>query len=73
VDIVPFGAVAKADDNIYWPPEETIAMSVKGFDEVLSEAITVSIDNEFEIRNHNLLTIGFTDIHTAILTGRLEA
>lgn len=49
VDIVPYGAVAKADDNIYWPPEETIAMSVKGFDEVLSEAITVSIDNEFEI------------------------
>lgn len=50
VDIVPYGAVAKTDDNIYWPPEETIAMSVKGFDEVLSEAITVSIDNEFEIR-----------------------
>ena len=50
VDIVPYGAVAKDDDNIYWPPEETIAMSVKGFDEVLSEAITVSIDNEFEIR-----------------------
>lgn len=50
VDIVPYGVVAKTDDNIYWPPEETIAMSVKGFDEVLSEAITVSIDNEFEIR-----------------------
>ena len=50
VDIVPYGAVAKDDDNIYWPPEETIAMSVKGFDEVLSKAITVSIDNEFEIR-----------------------
>lgn len=50
VDIVPYGAVAKTDDNIYWPPEETIAMSVKGFDEVLSEAITVSIDNEFEIK-----------------------
>lgn len=50
VDIVPYGEVAKEDDNIYWPPEETIAMSVKGFDEVLSEAITVSIDNEFEIR-----------------------
>ena len=49
VDIVPYGAVAKDDDNIYWPPEETIAMSVKGFDEVLDEAIRVSIDNEFEI------------------------
>ncbi len=50
VDIVPYGAVAKADDNIYWPPEETIAMSVKGFDEVLKEAVTVCVNNEFEIR-----------------------
>ncbi len=49
LDIVPYG-VAKEDDNIYWPPEEEIAMSVKGFDEVLSDAITVSIDNEFEIK-----------------------
>lgn len=50
IDMVPYGEVAKDDDNIYWPPEETIAMSVKGFDEVLDEAITVSIDNEFEIK-----------------------
>lgn len=49
LDIVPYG-VAKEDDNIYWPPEEEIAMSVKGFDEVLSEAITVNIDDEFDIR-----------------------
>lgn len=49
LDIVPYG-VAKEDDNIYWPPEEEIAMSVKGFDEVLSEAITVNIDDEFAIR-----------------------
>ena len=49
LDVVPYG-VAKEDDNIYWPPEEDIAMSVKGFDEVLSEAITVSIDDEFDIK-----------------------
>jgi len=49
LDIVPYG-VAKEDGNIYWPPEEEIAMSVKGFDEVLSEAITVSIDDEFDIK-----------------------
>lgn len=50
LDIVPYGVVAKADDNIYWPPEEVVAMSVKGFDEVLSEAITVSIDDEFKVK-----------------------
>lgn len=49
LDVVPYG-VAKEDDNIYWPPEEEIAMSVKGFDEVLSEAITVNIDSEFDIK-----------------------
>lgn len=50
LDIVPYGVVAKEDDNIYWPPEEIVAMSVKGFDEVLSDAITVSIDDEFKVR-----------------------
>lgn len=50
VDMVPYGAIAKEDDNIYWPPEETIAMSVKGFDEVLREAITITIDNGLEIK-----------------------
>ena len=50
LDIVPYGVIAKEDDNIYWPPEEVIAMSVKGFDEVLSEAITLSIDDEFKIK-----------------------
>ena len=50
LDIVPYGIVAKEDGNIYWPPEEEIAMSVKGFDEVLSEAITVSIDNGFKVK-----------------------
>ena len=50
VDIVPYGVVAKENDNIYWPPEEVVAMSVKGFDEVLSEAITVSIDDEFKVK-----------------------
>ena len=50
LDIVPYGVVAKEDDNIYWPPEEVVAMSVKGFDEVLSEAITVSVDDEFKVK-----------------------
>ena len=50
LDIVPYGVVAKDDDNIYWPPDEVIAMSVKGFDEVLSEAITVSVDDEFKVK-----------------------
>jgi predicted nucleotidyltransferase len=49
LDIVPYG-VAKEDDRIYWPPEEDIAMSVKGFAEVLSDAITVTMDNDFSVK-----------------------
>lgn len=50
LDIVPYGGVTKDDDNIYWPPEEDIAMSVKGFNEVLKDAITVSVDGKFDVK-----------------------
>lgn len=50
LDIVPYGAIEKEDGYIYWPPEEDIAMSVKGFADVLNDAITVTIDDEFDIK-----------------------
>jgi len=50
VDIVPYGELAHDDGFIYWPPEETVAMSVKGYEEILRQVITVSIDDEFEIK-----------------------
>jgi predicted nucleotidyltransferase len=50
LDIVPFGEVAKADQNIYWPPEEEFAMSVVGFTKVANTALDVSIDNEFTVK-----------------------
>lgn len=49
MDVVPFGAISGIDDDIYWPPDETVAMSVRGFDEVLSNAISVNIDEEFVV------------------------
>ncbi|MDL2303895.1 nucleotidyl transferase AbiEii/AbiGii toxin family protein [Bacteroides sp. OttesenSCG-928-D19] len=50
IDIVPFGDVAKDDGNIYWPPDETIAMSVWGFPEMADSTISVEIDEEFSIK-----------------------
>jgi predicted nucleotidyltransferase len=50
IDIVPFGDVAKDDGNIYWPPDETIAMSVWGFPEMADSTISVEIDGEFSIK-----------------------
>ena len=49
IDIVPFGDVTKDDGNIYWPPDETIAMSVGGFPEMANATIMVEIDGEFTI------------------------
>lgn len=50
LDIVPFGEVAKADNSIYWPPEEEFAMSVVGFTEIVKDVISVIIDEELEIK-----------------------
>jgi len=50
VDIVPFGEVAKEDGNIYWPPDETIAMSVWGFPEMANATISVNIDGKFTVK-----------------------
>jgi len=50
LDIVPFGEVAKADNNIYWPPEEEFAMSVVGFTDVANNTLDVTIDDEFTVK-----------------------
>ena len=50
VDVVPFGGVEKPDENIYWPPEESPRMSVKGFSSVLKDCMTVNVNGEFEFR-----------------------
>lgn len=50
IDIVPFGEIAKEDNNIYWPPEEQFAMSVAGFTEVANNTLDVTIDNEFTVK-----------------------
>ena len=49
VDIVPFGGVA-VDEKICWPPEGNPVMSVKCFQDVMKEAVTVVVDDTFEIK-----------------------
>ncbi|MDF1574580.1 MAG: nucleotidyl transferase AbiEii/AbiGii toxin family protein [Bacteroidales bacterium] len=48
-DIVPFGKIKQKDDKVYWPPDETVAMSVLGFEETKEDTLVVKIDKEFEI------------------------
>lgn len=49
LDIVPFGEIARADHTIYWPPEETQAMSVIGFTEVAKHTLEIIIDNRYSV------------------------
>ena len=54
IDVIPFGEIAQKDGNIYWPPDGVIAMSVSGFPEIAAATISVSIDNEFDIKVSSL-------------------
>lgn len=55
IDMVPFGDVAEDDGNIYWPPDKTIAMSVRGFPEMADSTIGIEIDGEFSVQIASLL------------------
>lgn len=49
LDIVPYGDVLNQDDKIFWPPDESIAMSILGFSEVNNTTQQISIDETFTI------------------------
>lgn len=49
LDLVPYGEIMKMDDKIFWPPDESIAMSVLGFSEVRKSAKKVIIDDSLTI------------------------
>jgi predicted nucleotidyltransferase len=49
LDVVPFGNIMKEGDRIYWPPDESFAMSVLGFSEVDKATQQVIIDEHLTI------------------------
>ena len=49
IDIVPYGGIKTADDNIYWPPDQYFAMTVLGFEEAEKDLVKVKIDDTLEI------------------------
>jgi predicted nucleotidyltransferase len=53
VDILPFGELADENGCIKWPPDESIEMSVLGFDQAFKHSLTVQLgnsDNQFSIK-----------------------
>ena len=49
MDIIPFGEIMKQGNKIFWPPDETFAMSVLGFDAVEDASLKIDVDEEIEI------------------------
>lgn len=49
LDIVPYGGIADAEHKIFWPPDQSFAMSVLGFEEVEKDLLRVKIDDSLEI------------------------
>jgi len=49
LDIVPFGEIMKQGNKIFWPPDESFAMSVLGFDAVEDASLKINVDQDIEI------------------------
>ena len=45
VDIVPFGGISDKNERIIWPPENEVAMSVMGFNEVYNCSTSVRLQD----------------------------
>ena len=50
LDIVPYGGIANEKDKIFWPPDQTFAMTVLGFKEAEGDLIDVTIDGDTPIK-----------------------
>jgi len=49
IDIVPYGGITTADDKIFWPPDQSFAMTFLGFEEAEKDLIKVKIDHTLAI------------------------
>ncbi len=49
LDIVPYGGITTAEDKIFWPPDQSFAMTVLGFEEAERDLVRVKIDDMLEI------------------------
>lgn len=49
VDLVPYGAIARGENKIFWPPDQNIAMSVLGYDAIEKDLVEVSFEAGLKI------------------------
>ncbi|GIZ09527.1 hypothetical protein [Flavobacterium sp. UMI-01] len=49
LDIVPYEGIATAEDKIFWPPDQSLAMTVLGFEEAEKDLLRVKIDETLKL------------------------
>lgn len=49
IDVIPFGGVAKVDKSISWPPDQSVKMSVIGFEEAFQTALSATLPSNQEL------------------------
>lgn len=49
LDVVPYGGITTAEDKIFWPPDQSFAMTVLGFEEAEKDLVRIKIDDTLEI------------------------
>lgn len=54
IDIVPYGGIKNQNDKIYWPPDESFAMTVLGFEEVEDSLVKIQLD---EVLNFDIVSL----------------
>ena len=59
IDVVPYGYVAKEDDNIYWPPEECL-IRLKLFRNAFHKCCTFGFSKKLSTELFGVLTLGTT-------------
>lgn len=50
VDLVPYGAIAQDKNKIFWPPDQSIAMSVLGYEAIEDDLVEVDFGNSLKVK-----------------------
>ena len=49
IDIIPFGSISSDNGSISWPPDNSVVMSIIGFEDAYSQAITIILRKDPEL------------------------
>jgi predicted nucleotidyltransferase len=49
VDLVPFGGIEAADGTIKWPPDQAVAMNVRGFDDACNGSVILEVTPDISL------------------------